>query len=501
MRYLPDGALQFLGRIDQQVKIRGFRVELGEIETVLEEHPDVMQCVVVARAEKGNKELTAYVVSNGKPAPAATELRQVLKRKLPDYMVPSYFVPLPALPLTPNGKINRAALPLPECSKAGPERKEIAPRDALEAQLTKIWENVLETKPIGLNDQFFELGGHSLLAVRLIAEIERAFGKKLSVAAVFQAPTIEQLAVVLREGRSTVPSSSLVEIQPKGSKPPLFFVHGVGGGMFWGYTNLSRHLGLDQPVYALRSRALAGQEEFGCIEDMAAQYVADLRAFQPQGPYFLGGYCFGGIVAYEMAQQLRAHGQSVAFLGLINAGPPNSSYTRIHWTPLFVLKFVRNLCHWPGYVLSWTPEQRRSFFHWKARLAKKKIMSLFRFNGKRVRSPDVEAVVDLSIYPEEQRKLWEIHINALLNYVPKPYLGGVTLFRSKGHPLLCSFDPKYGWGDLVRGGVAVKIVSGPHDSILEEPYVQALADQLKDCLEKAQRTDSSFAESMEETFP
>src|SRR5439155_9350320 len=261
VRYLPDGALQFLGRIDQQVKIRGFRVELGEIETVLEEHPDVMQCVVVARAEKGNKELTAYVVSNGKPAPAATELRQVLKRKLPDYMVPSYFVPLPALPLTPNGKINRAALPLPECSKAGPERKEIAPRDALEAQLTKIWENVLETKPIGLTDQFFELGGHSLLAVRLIAEIERAFGKKLSVAAVFQAPTIEQLAVVLREGRSTVPSSSLVEIQPKGSKPPLFFVHGVGGGMFWGYTNLSRHLGLDQPVYALRSRALAGQEE------------------------------------------------------------------------------------------------------------------------------------------------------------------------------------------------------------------------------------------------
>ena len=119
-----------------------------------------------------------------------------------------------------------------------------------------------------------------------------------------------------------MPSSSLVEIQPKGSKPPLFFVHGVGGGMFWGYTNLSRHLGLDQPVYALRSRALAGQEEFGRIEDMAAQYVADLRAFQPQGPYFLGGYCFGGIVAYEMAQQLRAHGQSVAFLGLINAGPP-----------------------------------------------------------------------------------------------------------------------------------------------------------------------------------
>jgi thioesterase domain-containing protein len=304
---------------------------------------------------------------------------------------------------------------------------------------------------------------------------------------VFQAPTIEQMTITLREGTSTMPSSSVVEIQPKGSKPPLFFVHGVGGGMFWGYTNLSRYLGPEQPVFALRSRAMAGQEEFSRIEDMAGQYVADLRAFQPRGPYYLGGYCFGGIVAYEMAQQLRDQGETVALLALINAGPPNSSYTRISWTPLFALKFLRNLAYWPGYMLSWTSEQRHSFIRWKARLLKKRIVRLLSAGHCSCKADDVDNLVDLSMYPEEQRKLWEIHIRALVKYSPKPYAGGVTLFRSRVHPFLCSFDPQYGWGDLVRGGVTVKVVSGPHDSILEEPYVQTLSQELTKCLEKVQR--------------
>jgi len=488
VRYLPDGTLEFLGRIDQQVKIRGFRVELGEIESVLEDHPAVRQCVVTARPDgAGQKQLAAYFVPERKPTPTAAELRVFLKRKLPDYMLPTFFMPLNALPLTRNGKVNRAALPTPEADKSGAQKKQTVPRDALEAQLTRIWERVLGIHPIGVTDHFFDLGGHSLLAVRLIAQIEKAFGKRLSVASVFQALTIEQMTITLREGTSTMPSSSVVEIQPKGSKPPLFFVHGVGGGMFWGYTNLSRYLGAEQPVFALRSRAMAGQEEFSRIEDMAGQYVADLRAFQPHGPYYLGGYCFGGIVAYEMAQQLRDQGETVALLALINAGPPNSSYTRISWTPLFALKFLRNLAYWPGYMLSWTSEQRHSFIRWKARLLKKRIVRLLSAGHCSCKADDVDNLVDLSMYPEEQRKLWEIHIRALVKYSPKPYAGGVTLFRSRVHPFLCSFDPQYGWGDLVRGGVTVKVVSGPHDSILEEPYVQTLSQELTKCLEKVQR--------------
>jgi hypothetical protein len=190
----------------------------------------------------------------------------------------------------------------------------------------------------------------------------------------------------------------------------------------------------------------------------------------------------------------------VAFLGLINAGPPNSSYNRISWTPLFALKFLRNLCYWPGYVLGWTAEQRRSFFQWKARLIKKKITRLFSVVSDSSSRVDVETLVDLSMYPEEQRALWEIHIRALMKYMPKPYPGGITLFRSRGHQFLCSFDPKYGWGELVRGGVLVKVVAGPHDSILEEPYVQTLAEELRKCLDKVHRADGSFPEVTEELF-
>src|SRR5207249_3652090 len=163
--------------------------------------------------------------------------------------------------------------------------------------LKGIWEQVLGLQPIGVEDQFFDLGGHSLLAVRLVARIEKTFGKKIPVTAIFQSPTIAQLARLLREGERPAGDSAVVAIQPQGARPPLWFVHGVGGGMFWGYTNLSRYLGAEQPVYALKSRGLEGRKEFDRIEEMAAAYVNELRAFQRRGPYYLGGYCFGGNVA------------------------------------------------------------------------------------------------------------------------------------------------------------------------------------------------------------
>jgi len=365
------------------------------------------------------------------------------------------------------------------------EKKFVAPHDAAEFRLKEIWENVLGLQPVGIEDKFFELGGHSLLAVRLIAQIEKIFGTKLSVAAVFQNPTIKQLAKVLRAGVQRIADSALVEIQPQGSKPPLVLVHGVGGGMFWGYTNLARSLGMDQPVYALKSRGMDGGEEFHRIEEMAAHYVEELRAFQPCGPYHLGGYCFGGNVAYEMARLLHAQGEPVAVLALMNCAPPNSSYTRIRWTPLFILKFLRSLCGWVAYFTQWTPRQRRDFFRWKTQALKRRWARLF--GGLRTgrAEVDVEELVDLAAYPPDQRRLWEIHIRALLAYHPQPYAGHVTLFRSRGHPLLCSFDPQYGWGDLAEGGVTVKIVPGAHESILEEPHVAVLAEELKKSLRQA----------------
>jgi amino acid adenylation domain-containing protein len=532
-RWRPDGTIEFLGRMDLQVKIRGFRVELGEIETILSRHPDVRECVVAAPAAvRGERQLAAYIVAHdyrssrqeetqtrltdstpspggvsslGAPAssPASApqqphagahrldtgDLRSFLQEKLPAYMVPSSFVLLKSLPLNANGKVDRRALPLPDQQAPEPGKKFLAPRDAVELQLKQVWESVLGIQPIGVEDRFFELGGHSLLAVRLVARIERVFGKKLPVAAVFQSPSIAQLATILRERGQRRPDSAVVEIQPNGARPPLFLIHGAGGGMLWGYTNLSRHLGPEQPIFAFNSRGLNGQTEFTSLQEMAAKYVADLIAFQPHGPYYLGGYCFGGDVAYEMARQLEAKGEKVALLALMNCAPPNSSFAQVRWTPLFLLKFARNLCVVAAAGFQGTAEQRRVFLRWAGENLKRTMIRLFNGRFGRGRDPDaeklveeVEASLDL---PPNVRGLWRIHLRALIDYHPQPYAGRVTLFRSRGHPLLCSFDPQYGWGDLAAGGAVVKIVPGAHESILEEPHVRVVAEELNRSLREA----------------
>ena len=501
-RYLPDGTVEFLGRIDDQVKIRGYRVELGEIETQLGRHPDIRACVVTVRGTSSvNKRLIAYVVPASERVPNASELRGFLVEKLPDYMIPSTFVSLSSLPLTPNGKLDRKGLPAPDQTRPSLDRQYVAPRDATERQLVAIWEAVLRVQPVGIQDKFFDLGGHSMLAVRVIAQIEKAFGRKLRLATLFQAPTIERLSAVLREEikeSSVTTGTSLVEIQGAGCRPPLFLVHGAGGGMFWGYVNLARCLGTDQPVYGFKSRGLDGHEEFGRLEEMAAQYISDLRSVQPRGPYFLGGYCFGGNVAYEMACQLTEQGEQVDLLALINCAPPNSRYTRIPWTPRWCLKLSRNLIYWANYFGHWSANQRREFFRWKWHLMKKR---LTRACGSgefsRVEPGDL---VDLSSYTDEQKVIWETHIRGLMNFRPRQYDGKVHLFRSPGHPLWCSFDEDYGWGDLAERGVKVITVAGAHEKILEEPWVKTLAQQLSAALCQAQELQGRESQGGDQTI-
>ncbi len=249
-------------------------------------------------------------------------LRRLLAEKLPEYMVPATFVMIEALPLTPNRKVDRRALPKPEEGRRNLDQTFIAPRDNLERQLANIWEKILDVKTVGVQDSFFELGGHSLLAVRLFAQIENRFGRRLPLAALFQAPTIEQLANVLRETALSKAWSSLVPIQPLGSKPPLYCVHAAGANVLI-YRPLSRHLGNEQPVYALQAQGLDGQRPpFLHIEDMAAHYIREMRAFQPEGPYRLLGASFGGLVIFEMAQQLLEQGQEVALMAMLNTNCP-----------------------------------------------------------------------------------------------------------------------------------------------------------------------------------
>lgn len=488
-RWLPDGTIEFLGRVDTQIKIRGFRIELSEIETALNHHGAVRECVVVARQNGSDKKLVAYFVAENSATVSSTELREHLRKTLPDYMVPSAFVPLPSLPLNANGKMDRKALPAPDELQFVSDKKSAAPRDEIETKLVKIWEEVLDVRPIGIDDHFFELGGHSLMALRLIARIENVFGKKIPVTTIFQSPSVAQLAEVLRGGKAPVSASSIVEIQPKGTKPPLFFVHGVGGGMFWGYQNLSRHLGHDQPVFAFNSRGLDGREEFPTIQEMAANYVADLKKFRSRGPYFLGGYCFGGCVAIEMARQLVEQGEEVPFVALVNSIPPNAGYNQFHLTPRSFVKFFKNLGYWMNYVRQQPLKARRDFISWKLHSVGKRLARLFSFR-KRLYDFDVHEVVDLSAQPKEVHDLWETHIRILFEHKPKPFPGRVTLFRTPGYSMFCCFDEAYCWRKYA-GEVDVKMIPGAHESILAEPNAGLVAEHIAAALEKIQPPEKS----------
>ena len=490
VRWLPDGTIEFMGRMDRQVKIRGYRVEPAETEAALQPHPSIKNCaVIVGNDPAGGKRLVACVVvkpDGAKPTPM--EWSDYLRTKLPDYMVPSAYVVLPELPLSPNGKVDYTAL----LRSAGeqPEAVEIRtpPRNDVEKKLAELWQEVLGLKEVGIHDRFFELGGHSLLAVRLLARIEKTFEKKLPVSAVFQHPTVAQLGVLLNDDQVAEPevATSVVEIQPNGERQPVYFVHGVGGGMFWGYSNLSRHLGPDQPIHAFKSRGLDGLPEFETIEEMATNYIADLKAHQPKGPYVLGGYCFGGNVAYEMARQLREKGDEVALVVLLGSTPPNSVYetTRFRWSPIWMWRFGRNFAHWlNAFATRWDPKERRDFFRWKLRLVQKKLRSLVGGSGNGKKPLEVEDVMDLSVVDGGQRNLWDQHMRTLLSHHPKRYDGKIVLIRSPDHLFFSSFEKHCGWGELADN-VDIRIVPGDHSRILEEPFVAAAADELRKVLEQ-----------------
>jgi thioesterase domain-containing protein len=283
--------------------------------------------------------------------------------------------------------------------------------------------------------------------------------------------------------RQIVANSSIVEIQPEGNRPPLFLVHGVGGGMLWGYQNLARHLA-DQPIYAFKSRGLDGLEEFSTIEEIAAQYAKDLRQFQPDGPYYLGGYCFGGNVAYEMARLLTNEGCRVAPLLLLNSWPNNSQYTRCRRTPLFLLKFLWNIALRLKCQVHQGARRPQNYFKWRTAWACKKARAFITQNSEdELACPDM---VELLPKPEHERKLWRTHVQAWTHYVPQRYAGDIVLFRTPGHPLVCSFDHRMGWGDFVDGKIMVKICRGDHESILENENVAFTAREVKSLLNEIQ---------------
>jgi amino acid adenylation domain-containing protein len=547
-RYRPDGVIEFLGRVDHQVKLRGFRIELGEIEHALAQHPAVQSAVALVREDTpGEQRLVAYIVptedggrrtdddrrpttddrrpttddrrpttddrrptTDGSPSPDSRpptpDLRSFLAQRLPEHMLPSAFVSLDTWPMTPNGKIDRRALPKPDGVRAATQEY-CAPRDTLEAQLAAIWEEILDVRPVGVYDNFFALGGHSLIAVRLLAQIQQRLGATLALVTLFQEPTVAGLAAALRQKDNQSVASALVPLQHAGSRRPLFLIHPSGGSVHW-YTELSRLLGDEQPVYGLQARGIDGQEELHTsIEAMAAYSVAALRSVQPEGPYLIGGWSLGVVLAYEVAQQLQAAGQPVDLLALFDQGPQLTEAE-----PEDEAAFLLDVFDWQlplelATLRQLTPDERLAAVLREAR-----------------RRDMVPPDITLSQFRRFIEMLYT-HNRAWRNYTPQPYDGRITLFvadtmiehgeqpqsdaegglrgrlRGAGNALtrlLTGYSPRatrrrddapeapdLGWGTLASAGVEIHHVPGHHRSMLSEPHVRVLAEQLSDCLERA----------------
>jgi amino acid adenylation domain-containing protein len=320
-RYLSDGNIEFLGRADDQIKIRGFRVEPGEVETALRRLPDVREATVVVHGDTSDeRQLIAYVVLTAAKQATIPDLRAPLRRTLPEYMLPAAIVLLAAMPLTPNGKIDHKALPKPSLAAEQRRGRYVAPRDPLEYALTAIWETLLGIR-VGVLDNFFDLGGHSLLAVQMMDAVSRVCGCNVPVTALFTESTVERLAKALK-GSSALSRSPVVALNPAGRRPPLLFLHGDyhGGGLY--SHALAKALGPDQPFYAVHPHGIDNTEVPASIEEMAADRVRCVRQVRAQGPYILGGYCNGGLVALEMARQLMHDGEKVPTVVLVDAKAP-----------------------------------------------------------------------------------------------------------------------------------------------------------------------------------
>jgi thioesterase domain-containing protein/acyl carrier protein len=355
------------------------------------------------------------------------------------------------------------------------ERAFVAPRDDLELQLAHIWEEVLGVRPVGVRDNFFELGGHSLLAVRLFALIEKRLGKKLPLTTVFQGATVAHLAGVLRQQATPGPQSSLVAIQPGGSKRPLFLVHPAGGHVF-PYVHLAQFLGSDQPCYGLQARGLEdGQAPHTRIEDMAAHYIQALQTVQPRGPYLLGGWSMGGVVAFEMAQQLHAQGQRVALLALLDGRIPTPDETFPEQDSEAILLAERY------FGISFGPMGSL------AELLKDEQLAFILEQAKSAGL--VPAELDVS---QARRfvNLLRSDLRATQNYGLHLYPGRITFFKASETLAGTSPDPTLGWSEWASGGVEVHVVPGNHANLMYEPHVEVLAEELTACLNQAQSAEA-----------
>ena len=448
VRWLPNGALEFVGRADDQVKIRGFRIELGEVEAVIATHPKVHDRVVMVRDDMpGGKQLVAYVIPKNaalvendpeQQESLITSVRDHMRSRSPEFMVPATFVVMKSFPINANGKIDKRALPIPQLRSQTMHVQYVAPRNPVERQLATIWSHLLGVERIGVHDNFFDLGGHSLVGLQLLGQVEDRFSRSLSLRSLFQAPTIAAFAKILDQHKGDHAFTNLSPIQPEGNKIPFFCVHGDEANYF-----IPRYLGTDQPFYGFFHQGEDGSPiRYTTVEDIAGHFLDELLSVRPHGPYLLGGYSFGGLVAFEMAQKLTAAGHDVPLLVMLDTYAPH----------LFkeVMKAEQKL---------YDPLKK---------MVMRQMMKLNRKNGK-LENPKLRHFHIIDTYDE-----------AILRYRPTPYAGPVTVFRAEASP-----GGDMGWGKIVTGPVDVRVVPGDHYSMIKEPQVRKLVQELSASIDHA----------------
>jgi amino acid adenylation domain-containing protein len=480
-KYKDNGDIICLGRMDQQVKVRGYRIELEEIEHALVNETDIKQAVVIAREDTpGDPRLVGYLVLADNSAETELKTRintwqQALLVVLPEYMVPDDFVLMQAIPITPNGKIDRKALPVPDYNAISRLGEYFPPRTEIEMQVAEIWQEVMGLEKISIFDNFFELGGRSLVAVQLMARIEKLTGKRLPLATLFNHSTIEQLAVQVNADSKSITWDSLVPIKPKGSKMPLYIVHGAGLNVLL-FNALAMNMGAEQPVYGLQARGLNGIDEpLDVMEDIAANYIDEIITQNPTGPYALAGYSLGGTIAYEMARQLMEMGKEVKMLAVFDTyakqtdifdPPVKRTFNRAR---LFVMKLLNS------FVL--LAEDPKRTFEYKNTLIKRRIIRAYwKLRG------NTEKQQGFFAYDNE---IDEASAKAKRNYYQKPLNITVDLFKAEKRTFYMDDYEFMGWKKFALKGVNVHEISGEHNTIFAPPNDEKFAIVLQECLDRA----------------
>lgn len=469
---LENDVLLFKGRIDDQVKLRGYRIEPGEIDYHLSGLTDIQSAVTIVREDSpGKGYLASYVVLQDKEAPPEQlkkKWREALRSKLPDYMVPGVFVILEELPLTGNGKIDKRALPTPVFDTKPRKEPVGRPLSALENQVKQIWEEELGIQQLSLSDDFFELGGHSLTAIKIMTRIKNETGVNLPISTLFEHSTLAAVIGLLQEENEIeIGKKVLVPIKTTGTRPPIYLIHGGALNILL-YKQLEPFLDEEQPLYGIQALGLDGDLSYlGSIEEIAARYLAEVLAQNPDGPYIIIGYSYGGIVAYEMTRQLLAMGKTVQLLGIMdtnvsNFNPPDGKKSlflkktgRQFKKALFIGK---NLLRYPKDVVA---------YQW--------LIFNRKFN-KHFREEPEEQVYDYDT------TVMEAYDNAYCNYKMAPLNIVIHLFRVQERIYFVD-DPLYlGWKKYASGGVVVHDVAGDHKTFLLPPNNKKLMSIIQKCI-------------------